>query len=213
MSGRNQLTHITDAATGSNSNEGVRTGQTSTNYAYDGNGNLTRDNAKGITSILYDWRNLPTRIVFSNGNFLDYFYNAEGARIEKAFKVGGNTTRTEYEYGINKNLVAVYDSNQTLPKYYYHEFGYLDRVTNVRYYELKDNFQSNRVVINQSGAVTERTDYFAYGAIRETAQTAGDGRFKFLDKEQDEETGTTHLKAREYDGMLQLGFNLKRINN
>ncbi|MDX2129014.1 MAG: hypothetical protein SFU91_08260 [Chloroherpetonaceae bacterium] len=61
VNGRNQLTHITDAATGSNSNEGVRTGQLSNNYAYDGNGNLTRDNAKGITSIQYDWRNYFNR--------------------------------------------------------------------------------------------------------------------------------------------------------
>ncbi|MDX2130006.1 MAG: M15 family metallopeptidase [Chloroherpetonaceae bacterium] len=201
VNGRNQLTHITDAATGSNSNEGVRTGQLSNNYAYDGNGNLIRDNSKNISNIEYDWRNLPTTITFSTtpASQLTYRYNADGARIEKAFTVGGNTTRTEYEYGAGGNLIAVYENLATSPTFYYNEVGYLRRSDNVRFYYLKDQLGNNRATFSDSAGITftEFNDFFAYGAPRQSWFRSGDGRWKFLGLELDNETGSTHTNARE----------------
>jgi hypothetical protein len=56
-------------------------------YGYDdnatygkGNGNLTEDKNKKITSILYNHLNLPTRIVFEGNTAkrIDYLYDATG---------------------------------------------------------------------------------------------------------------------------------------
>ena len=57
-------------------------GNTSGNdYDYDGNGNLTRDRNKGIDSVKYNHLNLPKRIKWSNGNWINYIYDASGAII------------------------------------------------------------------------------------------------------------------------------------
>ncbi|MDX2128388.1 MAG: RHS repeat-associated core domain-containing protein [Chloroherpetonaceae bacterium] len=142
---------------------------------------------------------MPKAFKPSDGNLLDYFYNAEGARIEKAFTVGGNTTRTEYEYGAGGNLIAVYENLATSPTFYYNEVGYLRRADSVRFYYLKDQLGNNRATFSDSAGITfaEINDYFAYGAPRQSWIKSGDGRWKFLGLELDNETGSTHTNARE----------------
>ena len=51
-------------------------------YVYDANGNMIRDNNKGINSIKYNHLNLPLEIVFPNGK-INYLYNAAGQKVKK----------------------------------------------------------------------------------------------------------------------------------
>lgn len=46
-------------------------------YAYDGNGNLTKDLNKGITGIQYNILHLPSSITFSDGSTITYLYSAD----------------------------------------------------------------------------------------------------------------------------------------
>ncbi|MGV0923426.1 hypothetical protein [Empedobacter tilapiae] len=56
----NKLQKVTDSSTTLGFNDGNKTGN---DYAYDVNGNLTKDLNKGITGITYNFLNLPTEVL------------------------------------------------------------------------------------------------------------------------------------------------------
>ena len=58
-------------------------------YVYDANGNMTKDDNKGISAISYNHLNLPTKVT-SAGKNIDYKYDATGAKLSKT--VSGITT-------------------------------------------------------------------------------------------------------------------------
>src|SRR5690606_32059173 len=64
------------------------------------NGNMTKDENKDITSIQYNYLNLPTEITFGNGNSIEYIYSAAGVKVSKIVTDLSNTTApnifTEY---------------------------------------------------------------------------------------------------------------------
>jgi RHS repeat-associated protein len=53
----------------------------STEYLYDANGNMTKDENKLISSITYNDINLPERITFTSGAYIQYTYDATGMRL------------------------------------------------------------------------------------------------------------------------------------
>jgi hypothetical protein len=56
---------------------------TGAEYGYDKNGNMTRDDNKGITEILYNDLNLPQQITFTNGNRILYTMMRPASRSGK----------------------------------------------------------------------------------------------------------------------------------
>ncbi len=76
---------------------GTKTNDT-TDYAYDPNGNLILDNNKAITSISYNYLNLPQLVHFQNKGNVHYVYDATGARLAKITtdSVAQDSTRTLY---------------------------------------------------------------------------------------------------------------------
>jgi RHS repeat-associated protein len=75
-------------------------------YAYDANGNMTRDDNKGITNITYNHLNLPVIIYFAGDNKITYLYNASGQKVGKKVTQAGVTTTTDYLSGFQyKNNV------------------------------------------------------------------------------------------------------------
>jgi hypothetical protein len=62
-----------------------------------------------------------------------------------------------------------------LPSYYYHSAGYLNAASGARYYELRDQLGNIRSVVGETGSVVEQNDFYAYGAVRESGRSAGDG--------------------------------------
>lgn len=88
----------------------VYTSQAPGNYAYDANGNMIQDAAKGITTdITYDYRNLPTHTVKS-GNHLYCAYDANGNRVYKKY----NQDQSYYIRGADGKTIAVYDCYKKL---------------------------------------------------------------------------------------------------
>ena len=49
---------------------------TSNDYTYDANGNMTKDENKAITAITYNHLNMPVKITFSSGYTMHYLYDA-----------------------------------------------------------------------------------------------------------------------------------------
>ena len=63
-----------------------------TEYEYDENGNLTKDLNKKISCITYNFLNLPKEIMFMDGSYIHYTYDAAGTLLRKGYYVKGNTT-------------------------------------------------------------------------------------------------------------------------
>jgi YD repeat-containing protein len=72
QSGNNRLASITNAVN-----------STTYNYTYDGNGNVTSDQLRGISSIQYNNRNLPEQLTNSENTTVSYWYDGGGNRIRK----------------------------------------------------------------------------------------------------------------------------------
>ncbi|MHA4808472.1 DUF6443 domain-containing protein [Flavitalea flava] len=57
--------------------------KTATDYTYDNNGNLTIDNNKSITSIVYNYLNLPTQVNMKGKGYIQYIYDNLGTKLKK----------------------------------------------------------------------------------------------------------------------------------
>ena len=89
----NKLQKVTDSSTTLGFNDGNKTGN---DYAYDVNGNLTKDLNKGITGITYNFLNLPTEVLWSGSKKINYAYNATGVKLNKIVTDGTKINKTEY---------------------------------------------------------------------------------------------------------------------
>ena len=193
----NQLTRVDDAVTASAYNGGFefKDGVKQANeYAYDANGNLTKDLNKGITDIQYNCLNLPSVVTFSDGSTITYTYAADGTKLKTVHKIGGTTTTTDYcgnviyENGVQKLLLT--------------EEGYVTLSDSKYHYYLKDHQGNNRVVINQSGTVEETNHYYPFGGV--FASTGNAQPYKYNGKEYDSKKGLNWYDygARHYDAAL-----------
>ncbi len=59
-----------------------------TEYIYDKNGNLKKDYNKKIVDIQYNSLNLPDGLQFTNGNTVNYVYNAAGQKLSVTHRTG-----------------------------------------------------------------------------------------------------------------------------
>ena len=62
--------------------------ESTTEYEYDGNGNMKRDYNKEVQSITYNLLNLPELITFENNNSIEYYYDAAGIKWKKEVTSG-----------------------------------------------------------------------------------------------------------------------------
>ena len=194
----NQLSRVDDAvstvAYGTNT-AFVNGASAAGEYAYDVNGNLTKDLNKGITDIQYNVLNLPSTVSFSDGSTITYTYGADGTKLRTVHKIGSTTTTTDYcgnviyENGTQKLLLT--------------EEGYINLTGTQQYhYYLKDHQGNNRVVINQSGTVEETNHYYPFGGVFGT--TGNTQPYKYNGKEFDTKKGLNWYDygARHYDAVL-----------
>ncbi len=192
----NRLSRVDDAVTASAYNGGFefKDGVKQANeYAYDANGNLTKDLNKGITRITYNCLNLPNAVTFSDGSTITYTYGADGTKLRTVHKIGGATTTTDYcgnvvyENGMQKMLLT--------------EEGYVTLSDNKYHYYLKDYQGNNRVVVNQSGTVEETSHYYPFGGVFASTNIQP---YKYNGKELDTKKGLNWYDygARHYDAAL-----------
>ena len=193
----NQLSRVDDAVTASAYGGGFefKDGVKQANeYAYDANGNLTKDLNKGITGISYNCLNLPNAVTFSDGSTIAYTYGADGTKLRTVHKIGSVTITTDYcgnvvyENGVQKLLLT--------------EEGYVTLSDSKYHYYLKDHQGNNRVVISQSGTVEETSHYYPFGG---TFASAGNVQpYKYNGKEYDAKKGLNWYDygARHYDAAL-----------
>ena len=137
-------------------------------YAYDQNGNLTKDLNKQITNIQYNNLNLPKKIELYQDYFNEiyYLYTADGTKLQvKTYKDELIQKTTNYTGNI------IYDGNEI--SYIITAEGRLTPKEETFEYEyyLTDHLGNTRVVLDQSGAVLQTNSYYPFGMIMEGLTT------------------------------------------
>ena len=98
-SGTNKLVTVTEAAsTAAAKPFGFNPGAGGTGYGYDKNGNLTKDTYKGITSITYNYLNLPSKISFGSSKSITITYDATGRKLKKVTAGGAGAENYTQHY-------------------------------------------------------------------------------------------------------------------
>ena len=71
------------------------------NYAYDANGNMIKDESKGISSIEYNYLNLPQKIRFEgSAKEINFVYDASGVKLRKIVSQYSSVQTTDYVGGV-----------------------------------------------------------------------------------------------------------------
>ena len=195
----NRLKKVTDRSTTPAFNNGFEFKDgidLSTEYKYDENGNLTKDLNKNKTAIQYNCLNLPSRVMFANGNSISYLYDAAGRKLRTVHVLEGDSVTTDYCGNV------VYENG--VPQILLTEVGYVSLTDGQYHYNLKDHQGNNRVVVDEEGAVEEVNDYYAFGGLMSTSSRQSVQPYKYNGKELDRKGGLGWYDygARMYDAAL-----------
>ena len=183
----------------------------SASFSHDANGNTTADGRAGLT-FTYNLLNLPETVTSGNTQTATYHWLADGTkyRVEDAsgsgviyagdltYAVtvsGGNTT-----YALESAEASVDGTARFLK----------NGTAMTPYYTIKDHLGSVRTIVNASGTVQERNDYYPFGqrtTFGASYSTLAANRQKFSGKEDQTTIGSSTLPyldfgARMYDSKL-----------
>ena len=193
----NRLKKVTDRSTTPAFNNGFEFKDgidLPTEYEYDENGNLTKDLNKKKTAIQYNCLNLPSRVMFANGNSISYLYDAAGRKLRTVHVLEGDSVTTDYCGNV------VYENG--VPQILLTEVGYVSLTDGQYHYYLKDHQGNNRVVVDEEGTVEEVNHYYPFGGV---FSSTGDAQpYKYNGKELDRKGGLDWYDygARMYDAAL-----------
>lgn len=169
----NQLMKVEDA---SNHPEGFKDSTTNTtnDYTYDDNGNLTSDLNKNISSIKYNHFNLPLEINFTGTptKKITYLYNAVGQKLRKVVTIGTTVTTTDYLSGFHYTQATA--AGNIVLSFFPHAEGYVNNTVvsgnNVydyvyNYTDHLGNVRMNYTWNSATGSVKilEENHYYPYG--------------------------------------------------
>ena len=194
----NQLQSVYDNATNcvfGNGMEFKDAAHETVEYAYDKNGNLTKDLNKKITEIQYNILNLPSHISFADGSSIEYEYAADGSKVRTTHTINDNVTSTVYCGN------AIYENGSL--KMLLNESGYYSFQDNKFHFYIKDHQGNVRVVADETGKVDEVNDYYPFGGLMSNVCNNVQS-YKYNGKELDRKGGLDWYDygARHYDAMI-----------
>ena len=156
----------------------------SNEYTYDKNGNLTKDLNKNISSIQYNFLNLPANITYSSGKSAAYIYDANGQKLRTSYKASASATAVPTDYCGN----MIYENG--VLKQVLVDGGYMTVTgTPFYFYYLKDHLGSNRVVVSPAGTATQINHYYPFGGLFGESTGNTGQRYKYNGKEFDRTHG------------------------
>jgi RHS repeat-associated protein len=152
LPGSNRLKRVTDGFNDPNSKLGdfKYASKGAQDYTYDGNGNMNADANKNISSIQYNYLNLPAVITVTGKGTISYVYDAAGNKIQKTVAESGQPTKTTLYLG-----GAVYEND--VMQFTGHEEGRIrfspaaGAQPNALYYDymVKDHLGNVRMVLTE----------------------------------------------------------------
>ena len=195
---------------------------TTVEYGYDLNGNMTRDDNKLIGVINYNNLDLPNLIKFNNGNNITYLYNAKGQKLKKVINVitPASTTITEYLDGFQYKggILQMFPTTEGYVNViggsaFKYVFQYKDHLDNVRS-SYSDNVLGNGTI--EPNEIIEQSNYYPFGLKQNGYNTTVSGgnpdgqKYKYNGKELQEELGLNvyDYGARNYDHSIGRFFSL-----
>ncbi len=170
-------------------------------YDYDANGNMIRDDNKGITAISYNYLNLPTEIIIG-GQTISYVYDAIGGKQRKI--AHGVTTDYSGNYiYLNGDLQYIANHEGYAKPYFGNEgveitsfnyvYQYADHLNNIRLSYTDSNGDG---IINTTTEIIEESNYYPFGLKQKGANnvTTSNGNslalnFKYQSQELNENSG------------------------
>lgn len=171
-------------------------------YTYDENGNMLTDANKGITGIEYNILNLPRSVILPDGDGVEYYYSFDGIKQRKVTTTGLHKDSTDYAgvfHYTNKDL-----------SYIHHSLGRVLKNGGVFNYEynLVDHLGNVRAVVDESGQLKQRQDYYPFGLTFNNWHISPENLHKYNGKEEQQETGWLDYGARMYEPALGRWFNI-----
>lgn len=154
----NKLSYLKETGTGNAiSGYPLASGSTGSTITYDLNGNMTTQLDKGISSIQYNYLNLPGKIT-QNSKVTDYIYRADGVKVRKVF----GTETTDYLDG--------FQYMNSILKFFPTAEGYFNVETGKYVYNYTDHLGNTRLSYAKNGAGTEiieESNYYPFGLKHE----------------------------------------------
>ena len=159
----NRLSTVKDTGSAAYGNDFRYSNTTSTTYSYthDAAGRMTKDAAKGISSIIWNVLGLPQRVTFSNGNVINYSYAADGTKLRESKTVSGTTTTADYT-----GTLVLEDGTRSRMLF---DGGYVSMSDNAYHFFITDHLGSVRVVANSNGVAEEYNHYYPLGGLLPTS--------------------------------------------
>ncbi|TZG00042.1 RHS repeat-associated core domain-containing protein (plasmid) [Chryseobacterium panacisoli] len=218
----NRLSTVTDAS----GNYAGYPGSVPTAIPYDGNGNMTSHEDRGMLQIDYNYLNLPNYIKFNklyrtydfantyNVN-TKYLYNAAGAKLRKVYTSG--TGRTQIEtIGKTDYLDGFQYTNDVLDFVPTSE-GYYDFVKNLYIYNYADHQGNIRLAYYKDASgnlkIDRTTHYYPFGLEfggdwSTSNSVTPNYRYSTQGQEKQTETGWSSYRWRNYDAAMGRFFNV-----
>ncbi len=213
----NRLLGVDEAATANAGMDFADNGSTwssgNDEYVYDDNGNMTRDDNKGITNIVYNYLNLPEKVEFADGNLVEWIYDSGGSKLRKIVTTDNNgvltTTKTDYLGGFvyQDDELDFVSTGEGRIEVSGSDFEYQ--------YHLTDHLGNVRVAfadINEDGIIDTNTEikqdvhYYPFGMqLPNLADLSGsNNKYLYNGKELEDDHGLNwyHYGARYYDPQL-----------
>lgn len=197
----NQVTRIDDAVTDPTYNGAFNFADGASapdEYAYDKNGNTTKDLNKMIVSIKYSLLNLPQGVAYANGRSTTYIYDAKGTKLRTRYKVSASAAPQITDYCGN----FIYENNSL--RQVLIDGGYItyNGTTPIYHYYLQDHLGNNHMVVSASGTVEQINHYYPFGGLFGKSTQGKIQRYKYNGKELDRMHGLDWYDygARHYDG-------------
>jgi len=187
----NKLSYLKEIGTGNAiSGYPLASGSTGSTITYDVNGNMKTQLDKGISSIQYNYLNLPGKIT-QNSKITDYIYRADGVKVRKIF----GTETTDYLDG--------FQYTNSVLKFFPTAGGYFNYETGKYVYNYTDHLGNTRLSYAKNGAGTEiieESNYYPFGLKHEGYNTlAGNPAYKYkYNGKELQETGMYDYGARMY---------------
>lgn len=163
-------------------------------YAYDTHGNMTRDGMHGL-DLVYNHLNLIEKVMRGDTIVAKYSYLSDGTKLSATDSVGNGL------YYSGSLVYGKQDGALRLESCGFSGGRFVATVGGIEpHYFITDHLGSVRAVVNSSGEVLERNDYYPFGKRWDDGQLS-DNRYRYNGKETQSFLNNpyTDYGARQYD--------------
>ena len=206
----NKLTNVTDQITTGGgapyfSNNGITDPAP---YNYDDNGNLVIDKNKGLSTIKYNYLNLPVKLTWTDNSRMENMYAADGTKTRVQYYLSNGTLDKERNYFGGFEYEKAQTGNLSMTQFPMSEGRITCSGGTYAYeYQMKDhlgNVRTSFTVYQGSPVIQQEDYYYPFGLSFRMKDVASANRYLYNGKEIEDfhNLGWNDYSARFYDPQL-----------